>query len=174
MADSMQINQAMQSLGSLWGAEHAEKDDDGVAQIEKLAKLLRKFRDHEAKEHDGDPNKGLREGTYQLADGRSVYYDNGRETLQDASDLYTVLDENHKTGSPNLENMQARNILGLLQTGSGLGEVHIGTLRELLTKHAPAIAALRRSKDRDGQNPLNVASAGSDSRMMPASKGAAS
>src|ERR1700722_8698717 len=79
MADSMQINQAMQSLGTLWGAEHAEKDDDGVTQIEKLAKLLRKFRDHEAKEHDGDPNKGLREGTYQLGDGRSVYYDNGRE-----------------------------------------------------------------------------------------------
>ena len=105
----------------------------------------------------------LREGTYQLGDGRSVYYDDGPGTLRDAADLYAVLDEEHKTGSPNLENAQAKQILDMLQSGGGLGMVHIGTLRKLLTKHAAAIAKLRKSPDRDGQDPPDVASAGPES-----------
>jgi hypothetical protein len=110
----------------------------------------------------------LREATYDTGDGRSVYYDNGRETLQDAADLYTVLAENHKTGSPNLENGQARMILDALQSGGRLGEMQIGTLRGLLAKHAAAIAKLRKSKDRDGQDLLATASEGSDSRIINA------
>lgn len=162
MADSTQIKQAMQSLGVLWGSEHAEKDDAGVAQIERLTKLLRKFHDHEAKEHAGDPDKGLREGTYQ-SNGKSVYYDDGPGTLQDAADLYAVLNEDHQTGSPNLENGQAKAILDMLQSGGGLGVVHLGTLQKLFAKHADKVAKLRKSPDRDGQNPLAMASAGPDS-----------
>jgi len=114
---------------------------------------------------DGWVERKLREDSYQLGDGRSVYYQ-GAETLRDAVDLYTVLSELHGTGSPNLENTQAQLILDRLQTGGGLGEMHIGTLRGLLAKHRPAINKLRRSPDRDGQDRLAVASAGSDSRII--------
>lgn len=109
-----------------------------------------------------------REASYELGDGRHVYYDDGpsgKETLQDAADLYTVLDELHRTGSPNLENQQSLEILHRLQSGTGLGEMYIGTLRKLLSKHAAAIAKLRRSRDHDGQNMLELASDGPDSRI---------
>jgi hypothetical protein len=109
--------------------------------------------------------KLVREASYNLSDGRSVWYDNG-DALQDAADLYAVLSELHKTGSPNLENKQAENILGRLQQGIGLGAMHIGTLRKLLEKHAAAIAAYRNSPDRDGQDVLGMASAGADARII--------
>lgn len=106
------------------------------------------------------------EATYQLGDGRSVFYDDGKESLRDAADLYAVLPESTAGGSPNLENLQARHILDRLQTGMGLGETHIATMRHLLTKHKAAIDQLRRNPDRDGQDPLNVGSAGSDARII--------
>ena len=118
-----------------------------------------------------DSLRRVREGSYQLPDGRAVYFDDGRETLRDAADLYAVLPETTATGSPNLENLQARHILDRLQTGMGLGETHIGTLRALLSKHKRRVDALRASPDRHGQDPLEVASAGSDSRIIPATKG---
>lgn len=166
MAHPHQIDSTLHSLGSLWSAEHAENDPEGVAQIERLVALLKKFKAHEQAEHKTNPDADIREGTYELGDGRSVYYDDGRETMRDAADLYTVLAENHQTGSPNLENGQARMLLDKLQSGGVLGEMHIGTLRKLLTKHAPAIAKLRKSRDRDGQDMLAMASDGPDSRMI--------
>lgn len=114
----------------------------------------------------------LHEATYQLADGRSVWYDDGRESLRDAADLYAVLDEQHRTGSPNLENQQALTILNRLQSGQGLAEVHVGTLQKLLAKHQPAIDRLRASRDRQGQDLLDVASDGPDSRILPSTQGA--
>ncbi len=102
----------------------------------------------------------IREGSYPAPDGRSVYYVDD-DTMRDAADLAAVLKEDHTTGSPNLENLQARNILDHLQTGAGLGEVQIGTLRKLMAKHQAKIAALRASGDRDGQDYLDVADPGS-------------
>lgn len=165
MAHPHQIDSTLHSLGSLWSTEHAENDPDGVAQIERLVALLKKFKKHEQQEHKTNPDADIREATYQLDDGRSVYYDDGRETLRDAADLYTVLAENHETGSPNLENGQARMLLDKIQQGGVLGEMHIGTLRKLLAKHSAAIAKLRKSRDRDGQDLLDVASEGPDSRI---------
>jgi hypothetical protein len=111
----------------------------------------------------------LREATYQLHDGRHVYYDDGpmgRQTLRDAADLYACLEENHATGSPNLENMQARHILDRLQTGAGLGQVHLNTLVGLLKKHKDAIEALRKASNRDGQDVLDVAPDGPDGGVV--------
>ena len=173
MASESQIDRAFTDLGALFAAEHAEHDDDGARQVGRLIRLLRKFKAHEQAEHAppfGAP--AFREAAYQLADGRSVYYDDGRESLQDAADLYSVLPEDAPTGSPNLENLQARHILDRMQTGQGLGEQHIGTLRTLLGKHRSKIEALRRKRDRDGQDVLHVASAGSDSRIINPSEGA--
>jgi hypothetical protein len=106
------------------------------------------------------------EATYQLHDGRSVFYDDGRETVRDAADLYAALPETTPGGSPNLENLQARHLLDRLQTGQGLAETHIATLRKLLAKHKTAIDQLRRSSDRAGQDPLELGSAGSDARII--------
>lgn len=107
----------------------------------------------------------LTEASYALPDGRKVWYDAG-DALRDATDVYTVLSELHGTGSPNLENAQARDIVNRLQQGGGLGEVHIGTLRKLLAKHHARVRALRRSRDRHGQDMLDVASAGPESRII--------
>lgn len=108
----------------------------------------------------------LLEAAYHLSDGRSVYYDDGRETIRDAADLYAVLPETTSSGSPNLENLQARHLLDRVQTGQGLAETHIATLRKLLKKHRVAVDRLRQSKDRRGQDPLDVGSAGSDARII--------
>lgn len=167
MADDYQINRVFQGLGTLWAAEHAEHDDEGAGQIQKLVGLLRKFKQHETEEHQAMAARPVfREAAYQLADGRSVYYDDGRESLRDAMDTYAVLPETTPGGSPNLENLQARHILDRIQTGQGLAETHIGTLRGLMAKHAKAIDALRSSADRGGQDQLVVASGGSDSRII--------
>lgn len=174
MANRYQIERTFQQLGSLYGAEHAEGDDVGAEQIQGLVKGLRKFAAHEqSPDHPGGPAIApeasmMREATYQLHDGRHVYYDDGHETLRDAADLYRVLNEQHKTGSPNIENQRARTILARLQSGAGLGEMHIGTLRGLLAKHGPAIAKARASGNADGQDLLAMASAGPDSRITPA------
>jgi hypothetical protein len=166
MADGFQIRNVMQGLAGLWAAEHTEGDDEGVTQVETLVKGLKRFKQHEDEEHARMArNPSLREAAYQVADGRAVYYDDGPQTLRDAADLGAVLDENHSTGSPNLENLQARNLLDRLQTGQGLSEHHIGTLRGLLSKHAAKIDAFRK-RGRDGQDSLAQASAGSDSRII--------
>jgi hypothetical protein len=109
----------------------------------------------------------LREAAYELPDGRAVWYDDGRESLQDAADVYAVLPETlTATGSPNLENLQARHILDRLQTGQGLGEVHIATLRGLLSKYRAQVDALRRSPDRRGQDMLALAPDGPAARII--------
>jgi hypothetical protein len=114
---------------------------------------------------------GYREAAYALPDGRQVWYDDGRESLRDAADLYAVLPEIlGADGSPNLENLQARHILDRLQTGQGLGEVHIATLRGLLSKHKAKIDEHRRSPDRGGQDMLTLASDGPDARIIPANE----
>lgn len=170
MADEHQIRRAFQDLGALFAAEHAEHDDDGARQIHRLMRLLRKFHTHEQAEHaptvDQFGRPVIREAAYKLADGRSVFYDDGRESLRDAADVYAVLPESNPGGSPNLENLQARHILDRLQTGQGLAETHIATLRGLLRKHAAKVTALRRSPDRHGQDVLAVGSAGSDARII--------
>lgn len=175
MASDYQIRRVFSDLGELFGAEHAEHDDEGATMVHGLMKRLRKFHRHEQQEQESRRHAEMfgapapvREASYKLGDGRHVYYDDGpsgKETLRDASDLYTVLDELHGTGSPNLENQQAVSILNRLQSGVGLGEMHIGTLRKLLTKHQTAVAALRRTRDRQGQDMLDVASDGPDSRI---------
>jgi hypothetical protein len=163
MADDFQIRRTFQDLGTLFAAEHHEGDDEGVQQVQGLVAALRKFKQHEDKEH-GRMAVTVREAAYQTHDGRAVFYDDGRESLRDAADLYAVLEEQHGTGSPNVENLQAMHILGRLQTGEGLGAVHVGTLRGLLNRHAKAVSAHR--KNRDGQDLLAMASAGSDSRII--------
>lgn len=96
----------------------------------------------------------LREGALGLADGRSVYYQDD-DTLRDAADLYAVLAETHATGSPNLENEQARGFVERLQSGGLLADVEIGRFLELLDKYADEIAVLRASPDRQGQDYLH-------------------
>lgn len=97
----------------------------------------------------------LREGVLNTADGTKVYYQDD-QTLRDALDLYAVTREQHDTGSPNLENDQAREIVHSLQRGGGLSEVQIGKLRQLLAKYAAEIKQLRASPDRHGQDFLDV------------------
>lgn len=165
MANDFQIRRGFQVLGELFAAEHHEGDDAGVEQVQGMVKLLRRFKQHEDEEHARDPQP-VREGTYQTHDGRQVYFDDGKQSLQDAADLYAVLSENHKTGSPNVENQQALHILARLQSGDGLGELHIGTLTALLRKHGKAIAARRAARNRDGQDLLAMAPDGPAARMM--------
>lgn len=101
----------------------------------------------------------LREGSYALPDGRAVYYEDA-QTLTDALDLYTVLDEDHDTGSPNIENEQAKAFAGQLQSGVGLSGVQVGRLRQLVKEHWAEIEALR-ARNRRGQNLVDVPDAAS-------------
>jgi hypothetical protein len=165
MAYPHQLDRAFQDLGTLYAAEHAEGDDEGVAQVEGIVKLLRRFKQHEEAEHKQDVLP-VREATYQLPDGRGVYYDDAKQSLRDAADLNQVVPELDDTGSPNLENLQARSLMDRIQTGYGLSEHHIGTLRGLLNKHADKIAALR--KDRDKPDWLQVAPPTPESRIITA------
>lgn len=169
MASEHQIDRAFQDLGALFAQEHSEHDDQGARQVGRLIRLLRKFKAHEQAEHAPPYGlAGVREAAYALPDGRSVWYDDSRTSLQDAADLYAVVPEQASSGSPNLENLQARHILDRLQTGQGLGETHIATLRGLLKKHKPKIEALRRSPDRQGQDMLALAVDGPSARIIPA------
>lgn len=171
MASEHQIDRAFQDLGALFAAEHSEHDDQGARQVGRLIRLLRKFKAHEQAEHAapfGMPS--MREAAYSLPDGSAVWYDDSRTSLQDAADLYAVVPEKASSGSPNLENLQARHILDRLQTGQGLGETHIATLRGLLKKHKGKIDALRRSPDRRGQDMLTVAPDGPSARLIPANE----
>lgn len=172
MASEQQIDRAFADLGALFAAEHSEHDDDGARQVGRLIRLLRKFKAHEQAEHA--PKYGVipafREASYALPDGRAVWYDDGRESVQDAADLYAVLPEAAPGGSPNLENLQARHILDRLQTGQGLGETHIATLRGLLSKHRAKIDALRATPDRRGQDVLAQGDPGSSARIIAANE----
>lgn len=179
MADRHQIRRVFGGLGELYAAEHSEHDDEGARMVQGLVRRLRKFSLHEQAEQErlaADPfRRGVleaartREATYGEG-GTKVYYDAG-DAIRDVTDLYTVLEENHTTGSPNLENMQARGLLERLQLGGGLGEAQIGVMRKLMAKHAPAIDALRISHDRQGQDLLELPDAGASARII-AKKGA--
>lgn len=105
----------------------------------------------------------VREGSYALPDGRAVYFNDG-QTLRDVSDLYTILHENHSTGSPNLENEQAKAMLDQVQRGGKLDDTQIGVLVKLMGKYHAQMAALRKSPDREGQDILAVPENG---RMIP-------
>lgn len=164
-----------------------------MSEMEKLVEVMQRNREAEAErsrraderleivmekliaeKHGGRLDKSivrLREASMELHDGRHVYYDDGpmgRATLQDAADLSAVLAENHTTGSPNLENMQARHILDRLQTGQGLGQVHLGTLVSLLRKHRGQVEQYRATRNRDGQDPMVVASDGAGAGITKA------
>ena len=177
MARDFQIDRAFEQLGTLYAAEHSEHDDEGARQVGRLIRLLRKFKKHEQDERAAQapvlgmlPGAVVREAEY--GERTRVYYDAG-DAIRDVSDLYTVLSELHSTGSPNLENMQARGLLEHLQRGGGLGEAQIGLLRRLMMKHRAAIDRLRRSPDRDGQDIMALPEPGADARII-STKGAAS
>lgn len=156
MADEHQIDRAFQNLGALFAAEHSEHDDQGARQVGRMIRLLRKFKAREQAEQAqraGLLLPAIREATYSLPDGRQVWYDAG-DAIRDVSDLYSVLEEESGTGSPNLENTQARSMLEHLQRGGTLAEAQIGLLRRLLIKHRARLEAFRR--DRDGQDILDV------------------
>lgn len=168
MATDGDIHNAYRVLGTLLGAEQHEGDEEGERQVRNLLRLLRGFKQREDQEHKrtavASSPIALAEASYQLSDGRSVYFDDGRESLRDAADLSAILPEKDATGSPNLENLQARHLLDRLQQGLGIKEHHIGTLRALMNKHADKLAKYRAS--RTGQDPLWIASPGPDSRII--------
>jgi hypothetical protein len=93
----------------------------------------------------------LREGSYTTETGQNVSFTDG-QTRTDAQDLYAVLKEEHATGSSNLENDIARQILTDLSAGKPLDNAQWGALHALLAKYAPQIAKLRASPDHHGQN----------------------
>lgn len=157
------IHNAFRMLGVLQGAEQHEGDEEGLRQVQHLVLLLRQFKQHEQAEHG---RRSTTEATYGEPGGTQVWYDNGHDAIRDATDLYTVLEEQHGTGSPNLENLQARDLVGHLQRGAGLGEVQIGLLRRLLAKHQAEIDQLRSSRDRDGQDVLDVPEGGAHERII--------
>lgn len=170
MAADHQIDRAFQDLGALFAAEHSEHDDIGARHVGRLIRGLRKFKAREQSERERRrqlimSSPVMREATYGEPATGQVWYDNG-DAIRDVSDLYTVLSELHSTGSPNLENMQARGLLEHLQRGGKLGDTQIAVLRGLLGKHHAAIGRLRRSRDRDGQDILNVPDVGAQARIV--------
>jgi hypothetical protein len=163
MANPYQIDSAFRDLGVLFAAEHSEGDDEGASQVQNLVKLLRKFKQHEIDEHKQDVSP-VREASYTVPGG-AVWYDAG-DAVKDAADLYTVLSEQHKTGSPNLENLQARTLLTHLQAGGKLAEQQIGLLRGLMAKHQRDIDVLRCQPNHGGQDLMAVPTAGSETRII--------
>jgi hypothetical protein len=111
-----------------------------------------------------DAIRRLREGSYQLPDGRSVSFTDA-QTLTDARDLYAVLKEQHMTGSSNLENDIVRQILTDLTAGNISAAQH-GALNALLVKYRGAISKLRASPDHQGQDYGKVAPLGTG-RITP-------
>ena len=165
MATEGDIHNAFRVIGTLLGAEQHEEDAEGEQQVRRLLSLLREFKQHEQGEHPAI-RRALAEATYGEPGGPQIWYDSGRDAIRDASDLYTVLSEDHQTGSPNLENSQARGLVEHLQRGGGLGEMQIGLLRRLMGKHRAAIDKLRSSRDRDGQDILDLPEAGAQARII--------
>jgi hypothetical protein len=176
MAIDYEIADAFRAVGRLWAKEQLDGDDDGITNIETVMAGLRSYKEHEENEGDaGEPlvNYGpatasgaalkrlhqrlvaLREGEVPLDNGRTAYYQDA-ETLRDALDLYAVLAADHATGSPNLENDQALDMVKTLQSGAFLGESQLARLFELLGKYRDPIEALRASPDREGQDFLHV------------------
>lgn len=102
----------------------------------------------------------MREGSYTNADG-SVIAVVDKQTVQDARDLYAVLEEQGPSGSSNLENDQVRAILSALLSGQpDLDDAQWGVLRHLTEKYAPQLAKLRASPDHGGQDYSRVAPTG--------------
>lgn len=93
----------------------------------------------------------LREASYGAPGSPQVYYEDG-DTYKDITDLFTVLDQNRKTGSPNLENAQVEDLAKQIYERKPLSAMHIGVLKQLQTKYAGALAKLRATPDRDGQD----------------------
>lgn len=113
-----------------------------------------------------DPLSPLREGSYTNADGSVIAYLDA-QTVQDARDLYAVLQEQAPSGSSNLENDQIRAILTSLQAGQQLDDAQWGAFHHLRDKYASALTALRASADRKGQDYSAVAEPGTG-RVMKA------
>lgn len=97
----------------------------------------------------------VREGTYGAPGQPQVYFEDG-ETYEDVTDLYTVLEADRGNGTPNLENAQVEHLAACMLAGYPLTDVQIGLLQRLLNKHADAIAALRATPDREGQDYTDV------------------
>lgn len=95
----------------------------------------------------------LREGTYggdEYGTPR-VYYED-EQTLPDLQDLFTVLPTTLANGSPNLENEIVKRAIEAVESNQPLDLSQIGAMKDLLAKYAGAIAALRASPDKQGQD----------------------
>lgn len=85
----------------------------------------------------------MREGEYGKGSGTLVYYQD-ENTLQDAADLWAVLEElDPASGSANVDNTIAYSLLETLQQGRLLSEGQLAYLRELLDRYATQIEAYR-------------------------------
>lgn len=101
----------------------------------------------------------VREEFYENVDGSRIAF-LGPQTVQDARDLYAVLQEEGPSGSSNLENDQVRAILTNLHAGRDLDDAQWGVMRHLTEKYASQLAKLRASPDRNGQDYASVAPLG--------------
>lgn len=93
----------------------------------------------------------LREASYGVEGGPQVYYETG-DTYRDLTDLFTVLEQDRGTGSPNLENAQVEDMARSIYERHPLSAMQIGVLKQLMAKHGPALKALRAKADREGQD----------------------
>ncbi len=110
----------------------------------------------------------MREGSYRNADGSRIAYPD-RQTVQDARDLYAILQEQAPSGSSNLENDQVRAILSDLLSGQpDLSDAQWGVLKHLTGKYAAQLKALRASPDRRGQDYSKVVPVGTGRVLEPA------
>src|SRR5437870_2651234 len=103
--------------------------------------MLRRSSSHSEGSTCRMPMSRVREGTYQLADGREIYFQDG-STYRDLSDLYSVLSNQKPDGTINLENAQVESLATQMLSGYPLSDVEIGVLRKLLAKYNDRIAAL--------------------------------
>jgi hypothetical protein len=97
----------------------------------------------------------LREGSYEVPGVGPIYFQDA-DTLQDASDLYAILEETSTTGSPNLENDLVRSFVEKLQGGGSLSGEQLGKLLQLLQKHRDAVDERRANPNPDGQDLMDV------------------
>ncbi len=84
--------------------------------------------------------------------GTPEIYVEGPDTLALLQDLFTVLPEHLPTGSMNLENEIVKTMIQDVQNGHALAPAALGKLKDMLVKYAPAVKALRASKDKKGQD----------------------
>ena len=118
-----------------------------------------------------DVLEALREATYATPSGKQILYNSGGDLTRQVADLYAVVNENHVTGSSNLENDQLRAILTDLAAGKpDLSDAQWGLVQRLLEKYKDELAAARKSPDRNGQDYSAVPPEGTG-RVVPPDAG---